>query len=216
MKRSVLALLATLSIFALACGFFDSEIATVTYEGDFPLEFSIDASDLCPSGSDCEDNQQPANEDVELALIEFAIPLDLAEHATIREGGVEVNARDVLSRMRTLEITSIDYVVSDNDLTFDLPPMELYVAPLSVDDPEHSQSIHLTTMPSVPADTDASENAPTRSEAVDPASDLFKTLEFNAIPSAQPVVKEGQPFPPSGSADTEITVNFRITANPLD
>jgi hypothetical protein len=210
-RRSLpLILIGIVAISGLACGFLDSEAATVTYEEAIPIIFSVSAGQLCPPDADCEAPAQPAPQDIELLAIELTVPIDLVE-ATGNE-----ELRSISSRMRSMEITSIDYVVSDNDLTFDLPEIEIHVAPPNVDDPSASTSVHLTTLPVIPAGSDVTTNAPVRDAAVEPASDLFKELHFNALGNGTPTVAEGQPFPPSGAADLEMTVNIRIVANPID
>lgn len=211
MKRSLLGLLAVLAVFSLACGLLDSEVATITYQEAIPIELSFDACELTPAGEPCPvENPVQAQEDRDLTPIEIVIPIDLIE-AT---GNDEL--RDISSRLRTLEITSIDYRVSGNDLTFDLPPLDIYVSPLTINDSDAASAVYLTTIPQVPAGTNVSERASVEEASLEPASDLFKTLEFNALAEAQPRVAEGQDFPPSGSADVVITVNIRITANPID
>ncbi len=205
---SLLALLTSVLVFGLACGFLDSEVATVTYEEAIPVTFSVNASQLCTE--DCDGPSEPSPQEVELADIELSVPLDLVA-ATGNE-----ELRTIASRMRSLEITSIDYIVTDNDLTFDLPELELHVAPPNVTSTDHASSVHLTTLPVVAAETDVSTTAPARDEAVEPASDIFKNLDFTALGAGTPVIREGQPFPPSGDADLEMIINIRIVANPID
>ena len=202
--------LSVLGFFALACGFFDSEIATVTYEEAIPIDFDIDADELCPADQECGEEQAPTDEDIELDPIEESFEIDIVE----KTGNDEL--RDVTSRMRSLEITSIDYEVTDNDLTFDLPEVDIFVAPVGVEDTDHEDSILLTTLPSVPAETDDEGRADVIEENRQASSELFKKMEFEALPRAQPVIQEGQPFPPSGTAEIVLTINIMITANPTD
>lgn len=215
MKRYVIALLAVFGLFSLACGFLDSDDArealTVTYHEDFDVgPFDVDANEICPPDAECGEESVPAPEDVELMPIEFNLDVDIVEAM----GNDDL--RDISSRLRSIEIESIDYEVANNDLTFDLPDIEIYVAPLGTEDSADEEAIHLTTIPSTPAEEDAAGNAPVQSENREPSSDLFKELAFSAIPVAQPVVKEGQPFPPSGAAEVKLTINLKLTANPTD
>ena len=210
MKRSLLAVLAVTGGFALACGFLDSEAATVTYEWDVPMTFTVDADQLCPADADCQGDTVPAQQDQTLAKLEFGVPVDILE-ATDNQ-----DLQGLAQRLRSIEITSIDYASKDNSLTFDLPDMEIYVAPLGTSDPEDGTAVHLTTIPTIAAATNTSGRATVEEANRGAASEIFKTLQYTAIPSAQPVVKEGQPFPPSGTSEIELTVNLRIVANPLD
>ena len=215
MKRSIIALMAVLGLFALACGFLDPDDArealTVTYHEDFDVgPLNIDADEVCPPDADCSEDSAPSPTDVELMPVEFNIDIDIVDAM-----GNE-DLRDISSRLRTLEITSIDYQVADNDLTFDLPDLDIFVAPIGTEDSEDSAAIHLTTIPSTSAGEDASGNAPVIEANRHASSELFKTLEFTALPTAQPMVKEGQPFPPSGSAEVTLTINLKLTANPTD
>ncbi len=210
MKQSLIGLLAVIGFFALACGFLDSEAATVTYERAIPVDFEVDANELCPTDADCEEDTVDAQEEVELLAIEIPVDIDILE--STGSGDLQ----NISQRLRSLEITSIDYEVSDNSLTFDLPDVEVHVAPLGTRDADDPETVHLTTIPSVPAQTDDAGNAPAREQALEPASELFKELQYTAIAGATPVVKEGQPFPPSGTSDVELVINIKITANPLD
>ena len=215
MKRSIIALMVILGLFALACGFLDPEdareAATITYHEDFDVgPFEIDADEICPPDADCNEDSAPSPTDVELMPVEFNIDIDIVDAIGKEE------LRDISSRLRSLEITSIDYEVADNDLTFDLPDLDIFVAPIGTEDSEDEEAILLTTIPTTPAGQDASGNAPVIEANREASSDLFKTLEFTALPTAQPVVKEGQPFPPSGSAEVTLTINLRLVANPTD
>lgn len=197
-----------------------SEMATVTYEDSFPVEFIIDANELCVDELewDCEGDtvELPEGENRELIAIEFGVDVDIIK--ALEEGGEgEIpDPREVTERMRSIEITGIDYKVDDNALTFDLPDLDLYVAPMGARSPDDDDTIFLTTIPSVEAGQDESGEAPVDEAASEPSSELFQALEFAVLPSATPVVREGQPFPPSGDTDVELTFNIKLVANPVD
>lgn len=216
MKRLVIAVLVVFGLFALACGWFDEEeareTATVDYEEGIPFDFDIDADELCPAGGehDCDDDAQPAPEDIEL------IPIDIHTDIDIVEATGNDELRDVTQRMRSLEITGIDYEAEDNDLTFDLPAVDIFVGPPGTEESDDPDSVHLTTIPTIDAGQNESGTAPVREDAREPSSELFKELEFDLMAEALPVVREGQDFPPSGSAEMELTINIRIVANPTD
>lgn len=211
MKRYLISLLTILGLFALACGFLDSEAATVTYERGIPVDFEVDADEVCPPDLECGEGETvDAEEDTELQPIEFAVEVDIVD--ATGNGDLQ----NIAQRLRSIEITSIDYAVANNDLTFDLPDIDIYVAPLGVEEADHEDSVHLTTLPSVPAEQNDSGRASVEEQNRGAASELFQELQYNAIPNAHPVVKKGQPLPPSGSADIELVVNIKIVANPLD
>ena len=210
MKRSMIGLLIVLGLSALACGLLDTEMATVTYEEGIPVDFEIDANEICPPDMDCDEDSEPAPEDTDLEPIEFSLDIDIPD-ATGND-----NLRDISSRLRSLEITSIDYDVSDNDLTFDLPDLEIFIAPHGTEDTDDDDAVHLTTIPSVAAGEQDAGRADVIEANRESASEIFKELDFAALPKAQAVIKEGQPLPPSGSADVELKINIKITANPTD
>ncbi len=219
MKRSIVALLVILGIFALACGFLDSDIATVTYEDSFPVRFSIDADQVCPPDIDCSATPAEANEERELLDIEFGVDVDIIEalERAAEEGEVQVkDPRSLTERMRSIEVTSIDYETDDNTLTFDVPDLAIHVGPTGSRKADDDGTVHLTTIDSIPALETASGNAPVREDASEPSSELFQGLQFAAIPAATPTVKEGQPFPPSGKTDMTLIFNIKLEANPLD
>ena len=216
MKRPVLTLIAILGLFALACGLLDEEAATIEYEEGIPVDFEIDADEICPPDIeldvDCEDDPQESPERIELEPIEFSIDIDIVD-ATGND-----DLRNVTDRLRSLEITSIDYKVTDNDLSFDLPDVDIFVAPLGTEEADDEDAILLTTIPSVPEseNVEPAERANVEEANRAEASELFKAMEYAAIPKAQPVVEEGQDFPPHGTAEIELTINIKITANPTD
>ncbi|TXD37582.1 hypothetical protein FRC98_07785 [Lujinxingia vulgaris] len=210
MTRPTLFLIAALGASSLACGFLDEEIATITYEEGIPFDFEVNADALCPPDIDCDAEPQPAPETVELDPIEFDIAVDI----------VEASGNDDLQgigeRLRSVEITSIDYEITENDLNFELPSIDIYVGPLEATSPEDAGTVLLTTIPATTAGEDASGRAPAVEENLEASSELFKSLQFAALPSSQPRIEEGQPFPPRGSAKVKLTINIKLVANPLD
>lgn len=213
MKRQVLGLIVVLGAFGLACGLLDEEAATITYTEGIPIEFTIDANELCPEGEDIceEEGESPADTPTE--------PIDVVQEVDIAEATGEDGFRDITDRLRSLTITGIEYEITDNDLTFNIPDIELYVAPEGTEDPDDDDAIHLTTIPSTDAGTDVSpaEEAEVESEqAREDSSELFKKMEFAAMTQGEPQIEEGQEVPPSGDADVELTINIEAEANPTD
>jgi hypothetical protein len=210
MERHSLIFLSVLVLFSLACGLLEDEDTNVTYPVDFSKSFSIDADQLCP---DCPDETAPAPSDRELDPIEFAAEIDIVEQTGRSE------LRDYTNAFRSIEITRIDYAVAGNDLTFDLPPTTLYLAPMGVDSKDHEDAVKLATIPAtgvIAAGENKSGKAKVADEGRSASSELLQNLELSTILFAQPVVKEGQPLPPSGSASMKVTIFVEFTANPQD
>lgn len=210
MTRPMLLLIAALGVSTLACGFLDEELATITYEEGIPFDFEVDANALCPANIDCDVEPQPAVETVELDPIEFDIEVDIVEAS----GNSELQG--IGQRLRSVEITSIDYEITENDLNFELPSIDIFVGPLNSTSVDDDGVVLLTTIPTSAAGEDASGRAPVSDESRSATSDLFKTLQFTALPSSQPRIEEGQPFPPRGAAKVKLTINIKLVANPLD
>lgn len=210
MTRSALIFLAVISIFSLACGWFDDELTDITYREKVPVTFPINADILCPPGVDCSENSTTAANDVQLMEIEFDVKIDVVEAM----GNSKL--QDIASRLRTIEISSIDYEVSDNTLNFDLPDIKIYIGPKDAEKHNSPGVIELTTIPATTAGKNIAGNAPAVEANKKALSDQLKTLQFVAIPYAKPVIKRGKPFPPTGKADLKLTLNLKLVANPLD
>ncbi len=210
MVRSALIFLTIISLFSLACGWFDDEITNITYRESVPVSLPINADVLCPPGIDCTEDSTPAANDIDLMDLEFDIKVDVVEAM-----GNE-KLQDIAKRLRTLEITSIDYEVSENTLNFDLPAIQIFLGPLTADKHDSRGTIELTTIPPTAAGKNIAGNAPAVEANLQALSEQLKTLQFSAIPYAKPVIKKGQPFPPTGKANLKLTLNLKIVANPLD
>ncbi|RAL23531.1 hypothetical protein DL240_05050 [Lujinxingia litoralis] len=210
MNRPTLTLIAALGLAPVACGLLDTELATITYEEGIPFDFEVDATALCPADVDCDVETQPAHETVALDPIEFDIAVDIVEAS----GNPQLQG--VAQRLRSIEITSIDYEIADNDLNFDLPSIDIYVGPLEAQSSEDEGVVLLTTIPIAEAGQDVSGRAEVSAESLEVTSELFKSMQFAAIPKSQPVIEEGEPFPPQGAAQVKLTINIKIVANPID
>lgn len=212
MKRQIIGLVAVLGLFGLACGLLDDDATTVTYYESIPVQFDLDANQFCDAGADfdCEDDQREADAEIELGHIQEGDDIDIVE----RTGNEEL--RDIGQRLRTLEITSIGYQVSDNDLTFDLPEIDLFIGPIGTDDVEDDDVVYLTSVPQTDAGTDAEGDAPVDEENREASSEYFRQMEFAGLTALEPKIREGQLVPPSGDAQVEVTINIKIQANPRD
>jgi hypothetical protein len=210
MERHSVIFLSVLVIFSLACGILDDDDTNVSYTEELPQSFAIDADQLCPAGQDCSETSVPAPSDQELAPIEFAADVDIVEET----GRTEL--RDYAGKFRSVEIVRVDYAVAGNDLTFDLPPTTLYLAPKGVDSKDHEDAVELATIPTVAAGANDEGKAVVDDAGRSASSELLQDLKLSTIVFAQPTVKEGQPMPPSGSASMKVTIHVKFTANPQD
>lgn len=207
MERQSMIFLAVLAIFSLACGLIDDEDTNITYEEEIPQSFTVNADGLCQN---CPSEQAPAPADQELTPIELAKDIDV-----VAETGND-KLDDYAGSFRSIEITRIDYKVEGNDLTFDLPPTTLYVGPMGSESKDDEGVVQLATIPSIAAETNKSGTAEVSDSSRSASSDLFKDLKLSSIVYAEPMVKEGQPLPPSGSAKITLTIHVAFTANPQD
>lgn len=210
MERQSLIFLSVLVIFSLACGLLDDEDTNVSYTEQIAQSFTIDADQLCPEGQNCSEASVPAPSEQQLDPIEFAAEIDVVEQT----GRTEL--RDYTGAFRSIEIIRIDYAVAGNDLTFDLPPTTLYLAPMGVDSKDHEDAVELATIPTVPAGENKNGKAVVAEAGRSASSDLLQKLQLSTIVFAQPTVKEGQPMPPSGTANMKLTIHVKFTANPQD
>lgn len=209
--RPMLILLAVLTAFALGCGLVDSEVATITYNESVVIDVPVNADNLCPPADPaCEGEPVAIDRDVELVPVEFGIDVDVIE-AT---GKPEL--ANLADRLRSIEVTSIKYAAAQNTLSFDMPPTKLYVGPIGRDTHSSQGMVELATIPEIPAGEQKSGTAPVKAANASAASERFKALKFSAVPYSAPTIKRGQNFPPSGQASVKVTINFKITANPLD
>ncbi|MGM0556299.1 MAG: hypothetical protein ACQEVA_07955 [Myxococcota bacterium] len=209
MERSAVVFLAVISMFALACGFLNED-GDVTFTPGIPVEFTVDANELCPEGQDCSEEQTAAPMDQELAEIETDVDVDVVEQT----GNEKLS--QYAGNFKSIEIVAIEYEVKNNDLTFDLPESDLYIGPIPAETTEDEGVAKLATIPTVAAGTNPSGTAEVAQAGREVSSEQLKQLKLSAILQATPVVKEGQPFPPSGSADVKLTIKVKFVANPIE
>ncbi len=186
----------------------NSQISTVT--GGAPVTFVIDANELCPAEDpDCvAPETSPAPADVALTPYESSVFVDLLE--------LFYDVEDIEDGLLELEITSIDYEVVDNNSTFFIPELTLYVGPMGSEDIEDDDVIPLAVLPPVSAGTEPQGQADIQESNRRSATDLFKALEFSLLVFTQPIVKEGQPMPPSGAVEYDVIFNMEITTGPTE
>ena len=202
-------LLTTASI--LGCGLFDEEDAGLTYDADVDFEVPISADALCPEGADCTSASVESDVERELDPIEFDVDVDVVQASGISD------LSSYSGKFKSVSIKEIRYDVPVNTFTIDIPELTLYVGPLGSEETTAQGVVELATLPTIAAGervdgalaTIATANTSTH-------SDLLKSLQLAALARAQPKVKPGQPFPPSGQAPITITIVVEFVANPLD
>lgn len=214
MQPTKLLLIALLAIPFAGCGLFDEdrleEALNITYTEDFEIELPIDANALCPAGADCMGEVVESPQNRPLQPIEIAVDLDIVSLT----GNAEL--AQYAGKFRSVGITRIAYAAPNNTLTFDLPPINLYVGPLGTKKGNASGAVKIATIPAIPAKMAASGDAMIDEANKVPASDLVKSLQTALVTDAAPEVKRGQPFPPSGANNLKLTVYVTFTANPAD
>ena len=215
MSRSTSLLLLSLTVVGLiACGWFGESIQEddldVTYTVDFDFDLPVDANVLCPAGADCSAAAIPAPADRELSPIEVNVDLDI-----VQETG-EPKLADYAGKFKRIQISRITYEATGNSLTFDVPPMTLYLGPVGAKKPTEMGVLELATTPTVAKGTNGVQNATINEMNRDKLSALIQSLSVGAIAQATPVVKQGEPFPPSGKVDIKVTIYVTFVANPAD
>lgn len=209
MKRFALFGLSVLTFLSVGCGLINGD-GDITITPGIPVSFTIDANELCPSSADCSQEQAASPATRELAPIETDVNVDVVEATGNQQ--LETYA----GSFKSIEIVSIEYNIKGNDLTFDLPESDLYIGPTAAEKKDDSGVAKLATIPTVAAGSNPSGTATVSAQGRSVSSEQLRQLEMSAILAATPKVEEGQPFPPSGSADIELTINVEFVANPID
>lgn len=108
-------------------------------------------------------------------------------------------------------ISSISYMVTDNTLNVDLPPIAIYLAPDGVTDPNDSRALLFGTVPSI-----AAMSNPTGMVQKSPNADAVFMMftknvstTFNVIAATTVVIKAGTPVP---TGHITVTIGGAVTA----
>ena len=195
------------------CGYFSREDANFSKDVEVPLDFpAFDADALCPSTNEaCNQEPVASPESRELEPIDINIDINVADATGVSE------LSQYAGKFESITVSKIEYEVSPNTLTFDLPELTLYLAPAGTESITDAAAVPFATIPMTPAGMEVKGGQATIIEENDQKfSDLLKTLQVAALAGAQPVVKQGQEFPPSGKAEIKATIFVNFTANPLD
>lgn len=197
---------------ALACSWSDEqeEILDVTYEEDFDTDIPINADALCPAGTDCSATSAPAPVDTELQPIDVSVDIDIVEQTG------QQKLADYAGKFKSIQVTKIEYEAVENNLSFDLPAFTLYTGPVGTEETDAAGTYALATIPVIPAGVSAKGEGVVNAANVQEVSALIQSLRLALLAKATPVVKQGQPLPPTGKTTLKIVVYVKFVANPAD
>lgn len=209
MKKIVLAalLVPTLS----GCGLFSGEEDPfdIIFREEVPVTFTMDAANFCPVGVDCNAAEGPSPDRVVLPDFETDLDIDVL----MATGSTQL--RDVAQRLKSVEIEKVDYAYTNNSLNFETPKVTLYVGPLASS--SRGSSVLVVDLPTAAKGENSSGTATVEEANRDKSSDVLKTLQISAIPHMQPAaIERGQPSPPKGKVDVELTMTLKFVANPTE
>lgn len=225
-KASAMASWPTIAAFVLlgGCGLISSDISKLTF--DLPTEtYSFDTSQWsnlpkgtipavpCASASDCCTAATLTGSGLDCSTLtcnaSSVCEVDVPESAASPVNLVmDVPALKTFAGhgLSNITISSISYVVSNNSLNIDLPPMTLYLAPDGVTDPHDSRAEEFGTIPSIPAGTD-----PSGMVILDPnAAQVFAKFTGN-ISNPFAIIAAGTVAIPSGSAAPSGAITLSVT-----
>ncbi|MEZ4460425.1 MAG: hypothetical protein R3E66_12010 [bacterium] len=197
--------------FMSGCGLFSGEEDPfdIVFREEVPFTFTIDAANFCPVGVDCTAAEGPSPDKVVLPDFETDIDIDVLA-AT---GSTQL--REVSSRLKSVEIEKVDYVYSNNNLNIQTPKISLYVGQLAAS--SRGSSVLVVDVPVANAGENKTGTAAVDEANRDASSDILKSLQISMIPYMQPAaIERGQPSPPKGKVDVEMTMTLKFVANPTD
>lgn len=108
-------------------------------------------------------------------------------------------------------ISSITYMVSNNTLNVDLPPVSIYLAPDGVTDPTDPRATLFGTVPSIPAGTNPS-GAVQKTANADAVFEMYTknvSTPFNVIGATTVIIKAGTPVP---NGHVTVTIGGAVSA----
>jgi hypothetical protein len=148
----------------------------------------------CPSGS-CEADV-PASQSTTIDLATDVKP-SLAQYTSLA----------------SITISSISYMVSNNTLNIDLPPVSIYLAPGGVTDSTDARAVLFGTVPQIPAGTNPSAQVQlvANSGAVFQMFTSNLSMPFNFIAATTVKIVAGTPVP---SGHLTIAVTGTLSAQP--
>jgi hypothetical protein len=196
------------------CGLFDEDgdPFDITLEESFRVEYQIDAQQYCPPSADCSAEPGPSPERVTGPEIQTGVPIDIV---SLTE---EPRIANAAGQVKSVSIKSVDYTVENNTLTSPTSEYRIYLGPFGASQRNNTGVIAepIVTVPPVDPMANPSGTAQANPETQAAASELLKTLQVSFIPYTQPVVEQGELFPPEGSADFYLDVNLEFVINARD
>jgi hypothetical protein len=120
--------------------------------------------------------------------------------------GQEVPELQGASGLGNLSINQISYVVADNTLNLDLPPVALFLAPSGVSDPMDPNARKFGTVPAIAAGTTPAGTVTLEPDAAATFASFTRTLSnpFSLIATTTLHVPSGSAAP-SGKIDLSVT-----------
>lgn len=210
---------------AAGCGWLKDgieDLTTVDISAEIPAEFTVDASEACSTAIEGIDScdqggTAPAPMRITLDPIEFDLNVDVVEATGKSRLG------DAVGRLESVTITSIDWEVRDNSLSFNLPETSLYVGKIDAESRDDESAFRVAKIPSIAAETDDSGTSPVSDDDQAKLSNLLigddqkddEKLKLSVIPYTVPRIEQGQDVPPNGSATIDVTINAKFVAKPL-
>lgn len=217
MKRLATNTILLIALIGLAagCGIFDEDSSDpfdIVLEESFRIEYQVDSEQFCPPERDCSVEPGPSPDDVVGPEIQRGIPLDIV---ALTE---EPQLRTAAGQVKSVSISSVDYTAENNTLTVPTDEYLIYLGPIGADMRNATGVVEspIVTIPEIPAGENVSSTAQADPATQAAASEILKTLEVSFIPYTQPVVEQGEPFPPQGSVDVMLDVNLEFVINARD
>ncbi len=201
----------TLTPLLSGCGLFSGEDDPfdIVFREEVPFEFTIDASDFCPTNLDCNAGEGPAPDRVVLPDFEVAIPIDVLT-AT---GSTQL--ADVSQRLKSVEVEKVQYTYSGNTLNIETPKIALFVGGNGVT--TRTNGVLIVDLPTAAKGENSTGTATVEEANKSKSSDILKTLQLAMIPFMQPApIEKGQPSPPKGAVDVKLVMTLKFVANPTE
>jgi hypothetical protein len=211
------------------CGLISSDVFRVTFDlptqtytfdtaqwGNLPpgqvpaVPCTTDADDCCTLGMAAGFNCTTTPLVCKSSACAAEIPESISTTINL---AMQVGSLSKYASLGNISISSITYTVSNNTLNVDLPPLNIYLAPMDVTDPTDPRAQLFGTTEAIPAGTDPTAMV----QRVSNASAIFQTFTanlstpFNFIAATTVEIAAGTPVP---NGQVTISVTGTISAQP--